>query len=682
MDSSTGNSNNNALWIAVGLIVAVCCACALIVGALGVVISNATSDALGTAAPYLTQFPIETLVGPTFTPSVVPTISRPPVDGISTNTLDTLKATLVPENDPYEIACRLQNICGVANTLPAPSTPLQVGAKNKFWVLNSNTNEHFQINATLKYITPHTYFWAEDGTSVNMSDLKRLMDTFENKIYPTDREFFGSEWTPGVDNDPHIYILYANNIGSTVAGYYNSSDEYNPAVHEYSNSHESFVIGADQPLNDEYTYTVLAHEFVHMIQFPVDRNDVSWIDEGFAEVGAFLNGYDLGGADQLFAFNPDLQLNDWADPNSPDFSAHYGASFLYLAYYLDRFGEEASKALTANPENDITSVDDTLASLNITDPLTGNVVTADDVFMDYAGALFLQDGAVGDGRYTFHNYPNAPQTYIGDSIYLCPSTSPLNASVHQYGIDYVGIKCSSGNYTLHFEGATVTDLLPVAANSGQFAFWSNKGDESDMTLTREFDLTGVSGPVTLSYDTWYDIEKDYDYVYLEVSEDGKSWTFLNTPSGTDTNPTGANLGWAYTSKSSGWIKEEVDLSAYAGKNIQVRFEYITDAAVDGEGFLVDDISIDAIGYSSDFESDDGGWEAKGFARVDNVLPQIFRLSLIVEHKGQITVQNIEVNADQTADIPLSIQSGDAVTLIVTGVTRFTRGLAYYSISIQ
>ena len=41
----------------------------------------------------------------------------------------------------------------------------------------------------------------------------------------------------------------------------------------------------------------------------------------------------------------------------------------------------------------------------------------------------------------------------------------------------------------------------------------------------------------------------------------------------------------------------------------MRFEYVTDAAVNGEGLLLDDVSMPQINYSSDFESDDGGWEA-------------------------------------------------------------------------
>ena len=115
--------------------------------------------------------------------------------------------------------------------------------------------------------------------------------------------------------------------------------------------------------------------------------------------------------------------------------------------------------------------------------------------------------------------------------------------------------------------------------------------------------------------------------------------------------------------------------------MQIRFEYVTDAAVNGEGLLVDDVQVDAINYQSDFEADNGGWDAKGFARVDNVLPQTYRLSLIVEG-DTTTVTNIELNANQTAEIPLSLNPGDQATLIVTGTTRFTTIPAAYQFEVK
>jgi immune inhibitor A len=671
--SNPNPSSSSALPKIIGIIAAIliCCSC--------IAIAVAGFFLLRVSRSQNTPFNIPTPFTPfenTVTPAPTVEVQRPPTEDISRETIDTLGSSEVPENDPYELACRLQAICNVSQTVQAKS--YKVGDKEKFWIDNSDTNEHSQITATLRYITPHSYFWAEDGAQVNENDMKALMDTFENKIYPTDREFFGSEANPGVDGDPHVYVIYASSIGHNIAGYFSSSDSYNPQVKQYSNGHETYILGTSQDLGDQYTYATLAHEFVHMIQNASDRNDVSWMNEGFAEVGAFLNKYDVGGADWLYVQNPDLQLNTWVDNASPDFSAHYGQSFLYLTYFLDRFGEEATKALTNNPLNDLTSVDDTLAKLNITDPQTGKAITADDVFMDWAVAMHLMDGSVGDGRYTYKNYENGPRVETSETVSNCPQS--LNGSVNQYGIDYYTINCE-GDHTIHFNGSTIIGLLPVDANSGKYAFWSNRGDESDMTLTREFDLTSVSGPVNMSFAMWYDLETDYDYVFLEASTDGKTWEILTTPSGTGDDPSGNSYGWGYNGQTNDWKNEEVDLSKFAGKKVQIRFEYITDAALNGEGFLLDDVQIDAINYQTDFEADNGGWEGAGFVRVENVLPQTYRLALVV--KGDTTtVTQIELNPDQTADIPLSLKSGQEALLVVTGTTRFTRLPAAYQMEIK
>jgi hypothetical protein len=298
--------------------------------------------------------------------------------------------------------------------------------------------------------------------------------------------------------------------------------------------------------------------------------------------------------------------------------------------------------------------------------------------MDWAVAMLLMDESIDDGRYTYHNYPDAPQVTVTESISTCPQT--LSSTVNQYGIDYYSINCQ-GDHTLRFNGSTVVGLLPVSANSGNYMFWSNRGDESDMTLTREFDFTNVSGPINMSLAMWHDLETDYDYVFLEASTDGETWEILTTPSGTAEDPSGNSYGWGWNGQTNGWVTEEVDLSQFAGQTVQVRFEYITDAALNGEGFLLDDVRIDAINYQEDFESGDGGWEAAGFVRVENTLPQTYRLTLIT--KGDTTtVTHIPLNADQTAEIPLSLASGDEAVLVVTGTTRFTRLPAAYQIEIE
>jgi hypothetical protein len=206
-----------------------------------------------------------------------------------------------------------------------------------------------------------------------------------------------------------------------------------------------------------------------------------------------------------------------------------------------------------------------------------------------------------------------------------------------------------------------------------------------MTLTREFDFQDYKGPLTLIYWTWYDLEQDYDYLYLEASvDDGKTWQILTTPSGTRENPTGNNFGWGYTGLSGGdgvWMQEEVDLSNFAGKKIQLRFEYITDSNVHGEGFLLDDLAIPEINYFVDFESDSDGWDSAGFVRIVNDLPQTFRLAMIFT--GKIPkVEYITLSQDNAIEIPFQIGgSVDSVVFVVTGTTRFTRQKAAYHFEI-
>src|SRR5947208_1441782 len=83
----------------------------------------------------------------------------------------------------------------------------------------------------------------------------------------------------------------------------------------------------------------LAHEFQHMIHWNVHKDRDVWLDEGFSEIAMFLNGYSPGNFDALFAAQPDLQLNAWA--SDPGISRpHYGASYLFLRYLMQHYGNE------------------------------------------------------------------------------------------------------------------------------------------------------------------------------------------------------------------------------------------------------------------------------------------------------------------------------------------------------
>ena len=665
----------STLWIilTILLLVALCC--------LGVcLVLFASGTILATSLDKLNDGPItidiidETAV-PEPTPSVIKT--EPPTD-TTAETLLTLEDTIVPVNDPVDLADRLGGLSNVPSTLIDPDAPYDVGAVKDFWVSNVDTNENFKITAVLRYVGDNTYFWIQEGVDYDPDDLKDLGDTFDQDIVPTNREFFGTEWNPGVDGDPHIYILYAGDLGFALAGYFSSADEINPLAHEYSNAHEMFLINSDNVyLWEEYIYGTLAHEYQHMIHWYTDRNESTWMNEGFSMLAELLNGYDIGGHDYSYLVNTDIQLTDWGDEvgsNSP----YYGSSFLFMAYFLDRFGEDVTKAVVAHPDNSMESINLVMKEMDIRDPLTGEIVTANEIFADWAVTNLLLDPSVGDGRYDYSNY-NPIQASLTETVVGFPQES-LRRSVHQYGVDSISFTDLEGDVTLVFTGSTTVDLMPADAYSGDYMFYSNKGDESDMTLTREFDFTDVSAPIEISYYTWYDLEKDYDYLYLVASTDGENWEILTTPSCTTLDISGNSYGCGYNAATGDWIEETVDLSQFAGEKVTLRFEYVTDAAVNGEGLLLDDVSVDAIDYFTDFESDEGGWVANGFARVTNQLPQEFEVSLILKD-GKTTVTHLDLSENNTVSVQLNLDAGDEVILVVSGTTPYTNQTASYQIDL-
>jgi len=673
--------------VIVGLVILLCCACLAVASILGISIFSIYSTQV---SPDITNPPFQGTLAVTVPPPFVetPVLQPTPAAQVTPQagqpngeeTLRLLENTIISNSSILELAERLGGKAAIPETLPGPPAPLEVGNSQQFYVTNVDTHEKRQVDATLRHVTDHAYFWIEDGVSYNNRALQELMDSFENQIYPTDREFFGSEWTPGVDNDPHLYILYASDLGAGLAGYYSSSDEYSPLANEYSNAHEMFLLNTDTlDLAEEYTYSVLAHEFQHMIHWYRDRNEASWLNEGFSVLAQLLNGYEIGGFDYTFSANPETQLNDWPNDSNAT-SPHYGSSFLFLAYFLDRFGEQMTQELVGEQANDLVSIDTILSRANQDDPVTQQPILADDVFQDWTVTNYLHDAQVDDGRYTYKTYTQAPSVPETETLSDCPASEETR-TVTQYGADYIRLLCS-GSYTLTFQGNPQVGVIPENAHSGSYAFWSNKGDESDMTLTQSFDFTSVSGSLTLTYYTWYDLEEDYDYIYLLARPEGGEWQILTTPSGTPENPSGNSYGWGYNGVSPDWIQEEVDISQFAGNKVELRFEYVTDAAVNGEGMLLDDIAIPETGYLTDFEEDDGGWQADGFVRMDNILPQTFRIALI-SRGSETTVAKYSVEPGQALQIPLEFQNGvDEIVLVVSGTTRFTRQHANYQFSID
>lgn len=677
---------NRTLLIIIGivaLVLLVCCCCAAALLGWGAytiangpvfqeIVEEVVVTPIDTPVPVIIRTPV-----PTPPPPPTPLNPQTPTPPPLLTTEEMLAQEVVPDRNLRELTLQFR-YPGVPIPVVVNPTPpaYHVGDKETFWVSDLDTNENFQITAGLRYVTPHVYMWVQEGYEVDQEALERSAERFEAQSYPTNRRFFGSEWSPGVDNDVHLHILHAGGLGN-VAGYFSGADEYSRLVNEFSNEKEMFYINLDGGMRPDTSFYdgVLAHEFQHMIHWHTDRNETTWVNEGMSELATQLNGFDVGGSAWLFSRSPDTQLNAW--PDSPGGAGpNYGGSYLLMAYFLDRFGKEATQALVAHPANGTAGFQAVLDDL-------GSGFTFEGIFADWRVANYLDDPALAGGRYGYEVLdPDRPSL---DEIH---ARYPVQraTTVHQYGADYVGLR-GQGDLAIEFTGSTQVKLVPNEAHSGRYQWYSNRGDDSDMRLTRAFNLSGLTS-ATLQTWLWYDIEEDWDYAYLAISADsGETWDLLEGKYTTTSNPQGNSFGPAYTGLSGGgdepqWVMEEIDLSAYAGRPVLIRFEYITDDAVNGVGFCVDDIAVPELGYTYDAETGDDGWDGEGFIRTDNILPQRFIVQ-VIEMGDEKRVRRMALDELQQGRLEMRGLGDelDRAVLIVSGYAPVTTELAGYEYTI-
>lgn len=129
---------------------------------------------------------------------------------------------------------------------------------------------------------------------------------------------------------------------------------------------------------------------------------------------------------------------------------------------------------------------------------------------------------------------------------------------------------------------------------GEQTFWG--GDETLAFNTLDYAFTlPTDNNASLSYDIWYDIEKDWDAGFVQISTDGVNFTSLETPMTTtfenaDGHPDVMNNLPGYTGSSNGWQSEAIDLSSYSG-DLTLRFAYATDWGTENPGMFIDSISL-------------------------------------------------------------------------------------------
>ncbi len=641
-----------------------------------------TATPTATFTPLPSGTPVTTGTASTDTASPMPSFTLTPLPP-ALNSLEKLETATVPARDPYALAARLTlkvPVSQLPRTSSSPAGNYQVGHKDVFNISDVESRNYYTVTATIRKVTDHAYWYVQNGQSYDSAALNRLAQTFETKIYPTDRLIFGSEWTPGVDNDPRITVLFSPLHGA--GGAYSAADEYTRAVNPFSNQREIFYISTAAGWGG--LESTLAHEFQHMIHWHEHPNQDIWLNEGSSVLASALNGYDVQGTDGDFMRRPDTQLNAW-QPSPSLARANYGGAFLFLDYLMQHYGgAPIIKAVLDAPQSGTEAVDTALAEHGYSDNFTS-------AFEKWAIANLVSTlpGAPQQYKYSDRDVQVSPQQTLDHY------PDGYSGHVAQFGTDYIALQPPAGGGKLHvdFSGQTETRVIDASAHSGSGIYWSNRGDLADSSLTREFDLTPLQS-ATLDCYVWYDIEPDFDYGYLEVSTDGgATWDTLKGRFTTATNPNGTNYGNAYTGRSAekdgadanGWLHERIDLNRYAGKKVLLRAEYITDDGYNAGGFALDDISIPELGFKDDAEHDNS-WQGQGFVRLDDRLPQSYFLAVVRSGSGGVDVKTIPIDAANKASFdidPISLGGPyDTAVLIVAGTTQHNILRAPYDLSVR
>jgi len=196
---------------------------------------------------------------------------------------------------------------------------------------------------------------------------------------------------------------------------------------------------------------------------------------------------------------------------------------------------------------------------------------------------------------------------------------------------------------------------PFDPHTGSSFMWSDRADEAYKRLTRT--ITVPAGGASMSFWTSYNLELDFDYMIVEAHEVGTdNWTTLPDQNGHTTSDLSADLsctgGWsnpndaanvlhpflthyqtfnpadgtcsptgttgqwnAANGSSSGWQQWQVDLSPYAGKQVEISITSLSDWGFQQfPGVFIDDIAVSTGEGSTSFE-DDGdpmdGWTVPG-----------------------------------------------------------------------
>ncbi len=564
----------------------------------------------------------------------------------------------------------------IEKELPVDLTPPPlwgIGDEKEFKVLNAGSGVVNRCTARIFLVTENIVFWSDtDNRSVIPDTVVQRLREFETDTLPILRSVFGEERSPGIDNDPKIHVLFSEKIGDTYNGYFSAEDSADPRLRPSSNGMDLLLLNTKLiQQGPDAVIDTLSHEFQHLIHFSFDPNETSSINEGLSGLAEYLA---LGSVKEIFIRN---YLNDtgrsliwWPENGSKN--AYYGSSFLFSAYLYDRFGADLIRALVKSPENGLSGVEQALQTLD-------HPYSADDLFLQWGSAVLgqLLSAPVRDWDYRSFSFPQNGITRDVQPL-VCGTSEKHESS--QYGLRFFQADCTQP-FRITFEGAAESPVTSLPIPGGDHAWWSGAVSNSLAFLRRTVDLSSAAGEkVLFEYDTIYNIEEGYDYYYLLLEDEAGKISRLSPSSAVDDDPAGLNMGKGTSGNSDGVRHETIDLSDWAGQRIRLTFVYLTDTAGVGDGLLLDNFRIEAIGFFDDSEGSDNGWETAGFSRIPSAMPQQY--ALIVLHREPDGTSAAEF-LTMTGDEPSSAECPEgSCAFAVTAIGPRIRSRAVFSIGTE
>lgn len=577
-------------------------------------------------------------VSPTPTPTLAQSATPTPLAALPTLSPETPRPPIpdAPPRDDYALARRHFG----ADATPVPNATLygseSVGFTRRFQGFDLLNERAFAFDATVRLVSPNAVWYFPPSAQLDEQALAHAAETFEREILPGVVALIA----PGRTLPGRIAIVHGHFPGAL--GYFSAGDALPSAVRPSSNERVGLYLNLAAPVGGRTHLGTLVHELQHLVHWLADPTESAWAHEGFAELAARSLGYDSAPAD-VYRRNPGVSLRDWP-PLSEDVLPHYAAASLFSSYLAERLGAGAIARIAANPADDAAGAQAALDE-------AGSGLDFEGLFADWAAA-----NAAG-AKSPPYGYADAPPPVPARRLLTGPGG--IDGEVNQFGAWLLAIEPEEP-LDVTFTGADAAPILPTAPFSGESCWWSNRGDSINSTLTRPLDLARAISP-TLEFRAWWDIEPLWDHGYVSVSVDGgESWEILAPTSASDRDPYRAAYGPAYTGASGGWRLERADLTPFAGRRVLLRFEYVTDDAVNRPGWGIDDVAAPEIGFFDDAESD-GEWTADGFVRAcGRSVEQRFALRLVEGLGSGASVRPLRLaggSASFRADAP--------VTLVVT-----------------